>query len=440
MKFKESLRMALSDLGRRKGRTILTSLGITIGTILIVTMVGLGTGVKNFMLDTVNDEDSVREIQVAPYKYYDDDNEDMETMDQSEFQDKYGKVIDDNFINELKDTGMVDNITSEIRFYPSQIRYEGKDYSGQLSCIGFNKDAQVFADSEIERVKKDKNDDSLKPLKAGTTLNPNDGEIVVGEQIVDGLGISDEEILNKEIEITINKAAEIKIEPVSKKFKVVGVVDKNFQYGDKFLLSTKDAAELKGYSTLQTDYLNNVGYDMLYVYAKDVNDVKDLSNKIEDLDYKYASVIESANSFKELINNVNMAFAIFGVIVLVVAAIGVVNTMSMSVIERTKSIGIMKALGANSANIKQIFLVQSSLIGLIGGCVGVLIGSGINSLIEIFIGSKLSESVMTSSLSVGLSWDLKIIVIAVTVVIALISGIYPASKASKMDPIKALTR
>ena len=69
MKFKEYILMSLRDLWRRKGRTILTSLGITIGTLLIVTMVGLGSGVKQFMNDMVNDQDNARNISVSPYKY-----------------------------------------------------------------------------------------------------------------------------------------------------------------------------------------------------------------------------------------------------------------------------------------------------------------------------------------------------------------------------------
>ena len=95
----EYILMSLRDLWRRKGRTILTSLGITIGTLLIVTMVGLGTGVENFMYGIVNDQDSARNISVSPMKYMTDDEKD--SIDYSEIQD-YLKVITDDFIKKVE--------------------------------------------------------------------------------------------------------------------------------------------------------------------------------------------------------------------------------------------------------------------------------------------------------------------------------------------------
>ena len=97
MKIKEYILMSLRDLWRRKGRTILTSLGITIGTLLIVTMMGIVVGLKGFMSDAVNDGDGARTIQITHYKDYSNVEYDDDTMtDQNKFEEEYFKKLDDD--------------------------------------------------------------------------------------------------------------------------------------------------------------------------------------------------------------------------------------------------------------------------------------------------------------------------------------------------------
>ena len=138
--------------------------------------------------------------------------------------------------------------------------------------------------------------------------------------------------------------------------------------------------------------------------------------------------------------SISIGLAILGIVVLVVAAIGIINTMSMAVLERTKSIGVMKSVGANSKTIKTMFLVQSSFIGLFGGLIGILLGSGINSIIQFFINNYIESQGLTMSISVGMPWYLVLATLLFAMIISLVAGIYPASKAAKLDPIEALRR
>jgi putative ABC transport system permease protein len=438
MKFKEYVLMALRDLSKRKGRTFLTSLGITIGTLLIVTMVGLGTGVQNFMTATVNDEDNARSISVMPMKYFTDEEADQ--ADMSTFEEDYFKKIDDEFIQKIKDTDRAETIVAAINYAPDTLKFSDKEYSGNINCVGYNEEANVYPDYIIERVRHDEEDDSLNPLKAGTKVTPNVGEIVIGEELLSQLKLTEEQVLNNELELVIKSANGMEIPQVSKKLKVVGIIDKHFSDGKKLVLDAKDVAELKGYSTIQKDYMGNKGYDSVEIAAKDVSNVEPLTEKIKELGYYSTSSIEMAKSVEETLDGVNTAFAVLGIIVLVVAAIGIVNTMSMAVLERTRSIGVMKSLGADCNAIRTIFLVQSSLIGLIGGLVGTGLGMGINAIAQMVVNSKIIEESMNATISVGLPWYWLLIILGFAVVIALISGIYPANRASKLDPIEALRR
>ncbi|MGG7178027.1 ABC transporter permease [Clostridium paraputrificum] len=438
MKFKEYALMALRDLGKRKGRTILTALGITIGTLLIVTMVGLGTGLKDFMVSTVNSEGNSKKISIQPYRYFTE--EDTMDFDMNTFEEDYFKKLDDTLIKEVKDTGKVDTLSAYINFTASKIKIDGKAFTGMAQITGYNTGADVFPEWYVKEKKDKVKDENLKPIKLGRDVEKETGEVLIGEKILKGLNINPEDILNKELEITVDNANGITITPLVKKFAIVGIIDENFNEGEKFTVSAKDAAELKGYSFLQKDYLNNKGYDAIDVIAKEISDVEPLTNKIKELDYFSSSTVDMAKEVEESLGGISIAFAVLGVVVLVVAAIGIVNTMSMAVLERTKSIGVMKSVGANSEAIRSIFLVQSSIIGFIGGAVGILLATGINALIQFGINAYVEKQGFTMSISIGLPWFWIIGILGFAIVIALISGIAPAIRASKLDPIEALRR
>ena len=162
--------------------------------------------------------------------------------------------------------------------------------------------------------------------------------------------------------------------------------------------------------------------------------------KIKDLNYLYSSSADMADAINENIGSINTAFAVLGVIVLVVSAIGIINTMSMAVMERTKSIGVMKSVGASSGAIRTMFLIQSSLIGVIGGGFGILFGVGINKIVQSIATSMIAKENLPLTISVGLPVYWLLIIFIFAMVIALVSGIAPANKAAKLDPIEALRR
>ena len=100
----------------------------------------------------------------------------------------------------------------------------------------------------------------------------------------------------------------------------------------------------------------------------------------------------------------------------------------------------MKAVGASSGAVKLMFLIQSSLIGFIGGIFGILFGTGINSLIQMYAESKISDSKMNMAISIGLPWYWILLILVFSMAVALVSGIYPANRAAKLDPVEALRR
>lgn len=433
---KEYIMMALRDLGRRKGRTILTSLGITIGTLLIVTMLGLGTGLNDFMVSMVNNENSSKSIQIQPIKYISE--EDQFDIDYSNFEEDYFNKIDNETIRSLKETGKIESVKAIINYSADTININGKKYNGVASVVGYSLDEGIFSKSYIKSIRDEVEDEEIKPIKSGRDIQSNTGEVIVGETLLEGLNLNIEDILNKEIEIPVSKINGMKIDPIIKKYTVVGIIDKNFHESNSILMSAEDAAELKGISTLQKEYLKSRGYDNMEVIVENIADVEEVSKEVKKLDYLYVSTTDMAKDIDDSLKGLSTGFAVLGIIVLIVAAIGIINTMSMAVLERTKSIGVMKSVGANSNAIRTIFLVQSSIIGVIGGAVGILLALGINSIIEFFINQSIANKSSAMAIKIGLPWYYIVGILIFAGMIALVSGIYPANKASKLDPIQAL--
>ena len=141
----------------------------------------------------------------------------------------------------------------------------------------------------------------------------------------------------------------------------------------------------------------------------------------------------SQETFTEAATQITDILTIFlggiAAISLLVGGIGIMNIMLVSVIERTKEIGLRKAVGARDRDIMMQFVVESLVIGLVGGILGVLLGWGISSLISNIAGSTLNAK---------MSWDAILLSVTFSITVGLVFGIYPASRAAKLEPVEAL--
>jgi len=138
-------------------------------------------------------------------------------------------------------------------------------------------------------------------------------------------------------------------------------------------------------------------------------------------------------SINTILGVVQAVFIGIALISLLVGGIGIMNTMYTSVLEQTREIGIMKAIGAKNGDILMIFLIESGILGLSGGCIGILLGIMLSKLVEI-----IGQGFVGDLLKASFSWYLIAACITFSVVIGVISGVLPARQASKMQPVDAL--
>jgi putative ABC transport system permease protein len=151
-------------------------------------------------------------------------------------------------------------------------------------------------------------------------------------------------------------------------------------------------------------------------------------------DFSILTLDEILESFRNILGIITYFLAGIAAISLLVGGIGIANTMYTSILERTKEIGIMKAIGARNSDILKIFLIESGLLGLVGGIIGVILGYGASKLIEFIIVTQFD----TNLLSVSPSLYLILGCLIFSFLIGILSGIFPAFNSSKINIVDAL--
>jgi len=264
--------------------------------------------------------------------------------------------------------------------------------------------------------------------QSGRLLEPGDTYVaVIGSGIASGT--YDQDIGVNQV-ITVN----------GKAVRVIGILSEEGS-GDRAIYMPISAAV-----TLIDDAQEDV-YDTILVKAKseDLVDglMEDIVDKLmvsrhiareEDRDFTVSASKSMAESVTEMTSSMTLFLGAIAAVSLLVGAVGIANTMFTSVLEKTKEIGTMKAIGAKNRDILMIFLFNSAMVGLVGGILGVILGAFVSTLFPL-LGMKMMGG---SSSSIYLSPKLMVFGLTLAVLIGVISGVVPAYRASKLKPVDAL--
>jgi putative ABC transport system permease protein len=179
-------------------------------------------------------------------------------------------------------------------------------------------------------------------------------------------------------------------------------------------------------------------YNTITVKVKDPKSTQDVEDEIRKLGYSVFSITDALRGAKSAFIILDIVLGLIGSIALTVSSLGIVNTMVMSILERTREIGIMKAVGAGNGDVRKIFLIEASVIGLAGGLLGTALGWIVGQLINLGANIYIRSQGGTPGTLFLLPLWLMGLAIAFSVVISLIAGSFPASRAARLDPIQAL--
>ena len=256
--------------------------------------------------------------------------------------------------------------------------------------------------------------------------------IVIGQSVA-------EDMFKQDIQLNRQVTIEGKV------FKVVGILKESVGFGGNGR-SIYMPIEM---ARVTLDDVGDKEYDSIEIKVEDANLLEETEEKITSKlmlvrvvtertkDFSISSIKATQETISETLNSMTLFLGAIAAISLLVGAVGIANTMFTTVLQKTKEIGIMKAVGAKNRTIMMIFLLNSAMIGLVGGIIGGILGIYISSWIPVLLGDI---NIMPGrfGLSTFVSPQLVLFVLSFSLFIGIVAGVVPAYRASKMNPVDAL--
>jgi len=451
VKISDTVRRAGRNLSRAKARTFLTSVAIAVGGFAIMVSLMAGEGARQYVDQVISANMDPKAVAVAR-------DENMFSMNMGAVSSSL-REYDPNSVNmygadfealtqaDIDKLNARDDLEDVIPYYSLQPKYiefgvkPDKKYIAQV---------QAYDDTIVSEVAAG----SLPKLR--TQIGKN--EITVPESYLETLGVSKEKAIGSKVMVTVSQMPQVTSqeeiqqlfmsegeEAVRKKlsgedkieeFRVVAVTKKgaNEMMSQSALMVNVDAArDMAEYSTRGTDqYQRYVAAGGMVVGDKSPEDVKE---SLKRAGYKAATAKDLQSLMFTFVNLLQGIVMGFGVLALIVSVFGIVNTMYISVLERTQQIGLMKALGASGRDIGRLFRYEAAWVGFLGAGLGVLLAWG---------GAMVFNPIISDKLGLGENHLLIFQplpaagVIISLMLVAIVAGWLPSRKAAKLDPIDAL--
>jgi len=163
-----------------------------------------------------------------------------------------------------------------------------------------------------------------------------------------------------------------------------------------------------------------------------------VEDAIKKMGFGTFSILDASRGLQQVFRVLYAFLGIFGSLALIVASIGIVNTLVMAILERRREIGIMKAIGASDGDVKKLFFAEAGAMGIFGGVVGVILGWAIGQVINLGTNVYLKNQGFPPEHFWAVPWWLVAFAIIFAFIVSLISGLYPAGRAARLDPVQAL--
>jgi putative ABC transport system permease protein len=179
-------------------------------------------------------------------------------------------------------------------------------------------------------------------------------------------------------------------------------------------------------------------YSSISVRVKNPAQIQAVEDAIKKMGFSAFSIVDASRGLRQFFGVLYSFLGIFGSLALIVASIGIVNTLVMAILERRREIGIMKAIGASDGDVKRLFFAEAGAMGILGGVVGVILGWAIGQLINFGTNIYLKRQSLPPEHFWAVPWLLVVGAIVFAFGVSLASGWYPARRAARLDPVQAL--
>jgi putative ABC transport system permease protein len=392
MKFSDTLSLSTRMFKTRKMRTFLTILGVGVGIGTVLFLVSLGYGLEKVISEKIGSDDALLSLDVSP-------GSSAITLS-SESLNKIGKI------KGVSETSPMMSLSAQISF--NELTGDGLVYLAEPSFFRLG---------------------SIVAEKGKLFDSKTAHEVVISSAVTKLFSINPDEAIGKEISFSLflNKTGSAEIDSLKRddKYKIVGVI----------------ADDATSYAFVPIDTMKDLGltnFNQLKIKVAAKTDIEAVRTSVIDQGFIVSSLSDTLEQADKVFKILQIILALFGLVALVVSAIGMFNTMTITLLERINEIGIMRSIGASQGDIMLMFMIEALLMGFLGGVGGITIGYLGGELANLSL-NILAKNFGGQAMNVFYRpmWFIAFIMIFSSV-IGLMTGFYPARKAAKINPLDAL--
>lgn len=438
--------LAIKNMLTKKSRTLITIGGMAVGIGAIVLLQSIGYGLQELVINRVTRLEELKQINVSPQIgsnikitdetlatfnqisevtkslpqialvgriNYQNSNTDVAVygvttayLEESAIQTSIGKLFDSNDLTAPADQDTLENspvLAEEDTVPPSGL-------------------------TEIDPTEIDPSETPIRQVGLGDSAVK---QAVVNRALLSVLGLEETEAINQTFEVvfvvvgSLLENSEEKLETFPNTYTIVGV-------------STEDDTPFMYVPFIDLRGIGVTNYSQVKVVVQDEASLARVREHIEATGFITASVVDTVSQIDSLFRTLRVVLAVVGLVAVTIAALGMFNTLTVSLLERTREVGFMKAMGMKSHEIKDLFLTESLLMGIFGGALGLLLGhlGGliINLILSLFSWSQGGDYIDVSYIPVSLV----IIVGVLSLFVGIFTGFYPARRATSISALNAL--
>jgi putative ABC transport system permease protein len=448
MKFSDYIEQSFLNLRKKKLRTFLTTFGVVIGIGALVCMFAFGKGMQKNMTDSFNKLELFNYLGVFPRSkngHSDQSPQDPNVQEEAEQQKGF---LDDDFILELTKIEGVEWAFPEMRF-PAMIRFRSDEEFSLIQVLP----AKICQSGILD-------------FRAGTFYTSDEeNSLIISDSLLRRLEVKEpEEVVGDRIEVS-TLAVDFSLAnlpnilsflggeglPLNRQtytFIIAGVTKRMGMGGPTLMRSDicipygtskrMKKIPLTNISDLFVSSDQSQGYPAAGLKLVSPEYIEPVRKRVKEMGFNTFSLIDQVEGINTVFIFVDLFLFAVGMIGIFVASLGIINTMVMSILERYKEIGVMKAVGASNKDVKKIFLFESGVIGFMGGVFGLALGWIVSIIINAITNYFAVRQGAPYMNYFSFPWWLCLGAIAFSILISLISGIYPTMRAAKVDPVVAL--
>lgn len=401
MKILDILQLATRVFRTNILRTSLTILGIGVGIGTILFLVSLGFGLQKLILEQITTSDALSTLDIF--------------SENSDIAD-----LNTETIEKIESTPEVVELSPLISI-PAQI--EINDLSSGITVNAIKPSFLKLAGVEAKSGRLFSEGETSKAIISSAILKS--FNIENDKDAISSMASIKLYLAGKKNGTDASVAEDIQEMNLANDFEIIGIVDDEYSAYAYLLLSDIDYLDLPSFSRAKVKISNQ-------------NNVEAVREKLIEMGFSVSSLSDTIDEANKIFQAVQVVLSLFGAVALIVSAIGMFNTMTIALLERTQEIGVMKSLGASRKDIWYLFLVESVIIGFFGGLSGILLGTAA-AWISNFGINKLASSLGGQAVNMFYTPNEFIaIVLTFSTIVGFMTGFYPARRASRLNPLDAL--